>query len=135
VPRLDIPPKVVGEYRYVGDLSVPGMLHARVVRPPEAGAKVISLDENQKLPGLVRVVRRGDFVAVVCEREEQAIRAARQLKVTWQEQDALPAMSDLHGFMRSQPTGDKVVVNKGDVAPARAASTSPLFTTTLSSVG
>jgi CO/xanthine dehydrogenase Mo-binding subunit len=83
VPRLDIPPKVMGEYRYIADFSMPGMLHARVVRPPEAGATVVAVDESAKLPGLVRVVRRGNFVAVVCEREEQAIEAARKLRVEW----------------------------------------------------
>jgi CO/xanthine dehydrogenase Mo-binding subunit len=83
VPRLDIPPKVQGTYRYVGDLQVPGMLHARVIRPPEALAQVVSVDEGAKLPGLVRIVRRGNYVAVVCEREEQAIDAARKLRVEW----------------------------------------------------
>jgi CO/xanthine dehydrogenase Mo-binding subunit len=77
VPRFDIPPKVVGAYEYVTDLRVPGMLHARVVRPPEAGARLVRVDETAALPGLVRLVRRGDFLGVVCEREEQAIAAAR----------------------------------------------------------
>jgi nicotinate dehydrogenase subunit B len=53
VPRLDIPPKVAGRYRYVADFSVPEMLHARVVRPPLGGAKLLTVDETQALPGLV----------------------------------------------------------------------------------
>lgn len=83
IPRFDIPPKVVGQYRYVADLKVPGMLHGRVIRPPEAGARLVRVDEGQKLPGLVKVVRHGNFLGVVCEREEQAVEAARRLSVEW----------------------------------------------------
>jgi len=83
VPRIDIPPKVRGEYRYIQDFRVDGMLHGRVIRPPQAGAKVVSVDTDAKLPGLVKVVRRGEFVGVVCKREEQAIAAAHQVAVKW----------------------------------------------------
>ena len=72
-----------GEYRYVADLVVPGMLHARVIRPPEAGAQLVRVDESRRLPGLLKVVHQGNFVAVVCEREEQAVEAARALHVEW----------------------------------------------------
>lgn len=82
IQRLDIPPKVTGAYRYVADLQVPGMLHGRVIRPPEAGAKIVSIGE-QRLAGLVKVVRHGDFLGVVCEREEQAVAAAKALEVQW----------------------------------------------------
>ncbi len=62
------------------------MVHARNVKPPVAGAKLVSIDESsvRSLPGFVKVVSKGNYVAVVCEREEQAINAARQLKVNWQ---------------------------------------------------
>ena len=83
VARVDIPPKLRGEYRYVTDLRVDGMLHGRVIRPPQAGAKILSVDDGASLPGLVKVVRHGDFLGVVCEREEQAIEAARALPVKW----------------------------------------------------
>ena len=83
VPRIDIPQKVAARYRYAADMVVPGMLHGRVVRPPEAGAQCVRIREGQSLPGLVKVVRRGNFVGVVCEREEQAVDAARKLEVEW----------------------------------------------------
>ena len=83
VPRFDIAPKVEAKYRYVADVRVPGMLHGRMIRPPQAHAKIVGVDEGQGLPGLVRIVRKGDFLGVVCEREEQAIEAARRLKVEW----------------------------------------------------
>ena len=71
LPRKDIELKVTAKYAYMVDFKLPGMLHARVVRPPQAGAKLLGYDAKQKLPGLVNVVTRGDFVAVVCQREER----------------------------------------------------------------
>ena len=121
VPRLDIPPKVMGEYRYIADFSMPGMLHARVVRPPEAGATVVTVDESAKLPGLVRVVRRGNFVAVVCEREEQAIEAARKLRVEWSKPAAMfwAGYDGLYELLRTEkPRVTKEVGGKGDVEAA-----------------
>ena len=82
--RRDIPDKVFGKYRYAADVRLPGMLHGRAVRPPVAGAKVVSLDEASiaSIPG-ARVVRKDDFVGVVAEKEWNAIQAARALKVAW----------------------------------------------------
>src|SRR5687768_6319552 len=81
--RYDIPPKVNGSLKWAVDMKVPGMVHARNVRPPFAGATLVSIDESsvENIPGLIKVVSKGNYVAVVCEREENAIRAARQLKV------------------------------------------------------
>ncbi len=83
--RYDIPPKVDGSLKWAVDAKVPGMLHARNVKPPTAGAQLVSVDEAsvRSVPGLVKVVRKGNYLAVVCEREEQAIQAARQLKAEW----------------------------------------------------
>src|SRR5439155_5433492 len=67
------------------------------------------------LPGVVRVVRSGNFLGVVAEREEQAIQAAQQLKVTWQERSDLPGQADLFQKVRSIPAEDKVVQSAGDV--------------------
>src|SRR5687768_17626774 len=81
--RYDIPAKVDGSLKWAVDVKLPGMVHARNVKPPVAGAKLVSIDDSslRGIPGLVKVVSKGNYVAVVYEREEQAIRAARQLKV------------------------------------------------------
>jgi len=114
VPRFDIPAKVTGTYTYIHNVRVPGMLHARVVRPRGqgeygSGAKVISLDESsiKHLPG-VQVVRRNDFVAVVAAKEYDAIQAAAQLKVTWDVPANLPGNGDLSAAMRAMKTTDVV---------------------------
>jgi CO/xanthine dehydrogenase Mo-binding subunit len=97
------------------------MLHARVVRPPEAGATVVTVDESAKLPGLVRVVRRGNFVAVVCEREEQAIEAARKLRVEWSKPAPMfwTGYDGLYELLRTEkPKATKEEGGKGDVEAA-----------------
>jgi nicotinate dehydrogenase subunit B len=103
--RDDIPAKVDGTQRWAVDMKVPGMLHARHVRPPVVGATLKAIDESsvKGIPGFVRVVSRGNYVAVVCEREEQAIRAARQLKVEWTPPATapFPSSENLFTFMRA----------------------------------
>ena len=77
VPRVDIPAKVTGGAAYIQDMRLPGMMHARVVRPPSYGAELIECDVAavEKLPGVVKVIRNGNFLAVVAAREFQAIKA------------------------------------------------------------
>jgi CO/xanthine dehydrogenase Mo-binding subunit len=121
VQRFDIPPKVRGEYQYVTDLRVPGMLHARVIRPPEAGAKLVRVDATAALPGLVKVVQRGDFLGVVCEREEQAIEAARKLPVEWSRPAPMfwGSYDDLYRHLRAEkPKSTKSETPSGDAEAA-----------------
>ena len=121
-PREDLPRKVAGQSSFIQDLRVPGMLHARLVRPPSPAAVLVAMDEStvKDLPGLVKVVQRGNFIGVVAEREEQAIQAARQLKVQWQETAMYPRMGDLYTALRDQPTDDHILVEQGDFEKAYA---------------
>jgi nicotinate dehydrogenase subunit B len=108
VPRVDIPAKVAGTYTYVHNIRIPGMIHARVVRPRGqgpfgAGAPILTLDESsiKHIPG-AQVVRQGDFLAVVAPKEFDAIQAAAQLKVTWKDSPILPTPGNLYKQMRAQ---------------------------------
>jgi nicotinate dehydrogenase subunit B len=126
--RYDIPAKVDGSLKWAVDAKVPGMLHARNVKPAFAGAKLVSIDESsvKGVPGLIKVVSKGNYVAVVCEREEQAIQAARQLKVNWQKPATapFPDSESLFTFMRAAPTTSStppIVVGNLDEAMKGAA--------------
>ena len=126
--RYDIPPKVDGSLKWAVDMKAPGMVHARNVRPPFAGATLVSIDESsvKNIPGLVKVVSKGNYVAVVCEREENAIRAARQLKVQWQKPATapFPASEDLFKYMRvasPSSTGKPVITGNPDAGFSSAA--------------
>jgi len=126
--RYDIPAKVDGSLKWAVDVKVPGMVHARNVKPPVAGATLVSIDEAsvRGIPGFIKVVSKGNYVAVVCEREEQAIRAARQLKVDWKKPATapFPASDDLFKYMRAaspSSTGKPIEIGAPDAAFAGAA--------------
>ena len=135
VPRVDLPAKATGELVYVHDMRVPGMLHGRVVRPPYAGVDVgdfignslIAVDETSvsNIPGLVAVVRIGDFIGVVAEREENAIGAAAQLKVTWKPVPTLPDLKDIETALRANPSTPRTLIDKGNVDAAIASAAKP----------
>jgi CO/xanthine dehydrogenase Mo-binding subunit len=122
VPRRDLPDKMSAKYTYMQHVRVSEMLHGRIVRPRGqgaygSGAKPASIDESsiKNIP-TARVVRKGDFVGVVAEREWDAVKAARDLEVTWQSNSELPGNGKLFETMRASKTTDTVVVDKGDVA-------------------
>jgi CO/xanthine dehydrogenase Mo-binding subunit len=126
--RYDIPPKVDGSLKWAVDVKLPGMVHARNVKPPFAGATLVSVDESsvRQTPGFVRVVTKGNYVAVVCEREEQAVRAARQLKAVWRKPATapFPSSEDLFTYIRrATPTfsSPPVIVGNAEQALAGAA--------------
>ena len=136
VPRVDIAAKAIGEVVYVHDVRVPGMLHGRVVRPPYAGvdagpfvgASLIAVDEGsvRDVPGLVAVVRIGDFVGVIAEREENAVSAAAQLKVSWKKTPTLPDLGDIETALRNNPSTPRTLIDRGDVDAAVGAAAKPM---------
>jgi nicotinate dehydrogenase subunit B len=136
MPRVDVPAKATGELVYVHDLRVPGMLHGRVVRPPYAGVdagdfvgrSLIAVDETsvRDIPGLVAVVTIGDFIGLVAEREENAVKATAQLKVGWKPAPTLPDLKDVETALRANPSTPRVLIDKGDVDAAIAAADRPM---------
>ena len=80
-----MPALATGQFEFVHNVHVDGMVHGRVVRPPEVGAALVSVDEQSVagLPGFIKVVRQKNFLGVVCEKPWQAIQAARALKAAW----------------------------------------------------
>ena len=122
LPRPDVPGKVTGTHTYMQDFKVPGMVHARVVRPPAVGATLESVDEGSiKAIKGARVVRQGSFLAVVADSEWGAVKAARALKATWSKWDGLPESSKLWEHVRSSKVAkDDVAVDRGDPKAAIA---------------
>ena len=111
----------MGTFTYMQDFRVPGMLHGRVVRPPAIGAKLESVDEGsvKNIPGIVKVVREGNFLAVVAESEWAAIKGARELKATWSKWEGLPEQAKLWEHVRdTKVVKDEVTGNVGNTAEA-----------------
>jgi nicotinate dehydrogenase subunit B len=125
LPRVDIPAKVTGGAAYVQDIRLPGMLHARVVRPPGYGATLESADTAavEKMPRVVKVIRDGSFLAVVAEREWTAIKAMRALAASarWQEKKTLPDSRNLAAALLALPSQDLTIHDKHapGAAPAK----------------
>ena len=107
------------------------MLHGRVVRPPEVGATVGSVDESsiRELPGIVKVVVKGNFVGVVAQKPWQAMQGAERLKVSWTRGTPLSSHADLYSALRKQPARDTLLVDSGDVDARLAAAATVLRST------
>ncbi|WP_188851528.1 molybdopterin cofactor-binding domain-containing protein [Aureimonas glaciei] len=130
LPRLDIPAKALGDFTYVHDVRVPGMLHGRVVRPPYAGRDsgdfigrsliAVEAESIAHLPGIVAVVSEGDFVGVVAEREEEAEAAMNAIVVRWHPVPPLPDLTDIAEALRAHPSTARTLLDRGDVDAALA---------------
>ncbi|MEX6506700.1 molybdopterin cofactor-binding domain-containing protein [Jiella sp. M17.18] len=123
VPRVDIPGKLTGAVAYVQDLRLPGMVHARVVRPPVYGAQLTRVDtaKAEGMPGVVKVVRDGNYLAVLAKGEYQAIRAMNALdaSASWSGGIALPKKDEIYAVLKGLPSHDTVIQDKGQVGAGR----------------
>jgi nicotinate dehydrogenase subunit B len=129
IQRVDLPAKAYGSFEYTQNVRLPGMWHARVIRPNPVGATFVALDRSSiaAIPN-VRVVQKGNFVAVAAPREWDAIRAARALKVSWTG-GGLPAQAALFDIVRSTPADVKIAAQNGDVDSALGTASKKLAAT------
>jgi CO/xanthine dehydrogenase Mo-binding subunit len=122
VSSLDRKTLMTGQFEFVQSVKVPGVLHGRVVRPPQMGATLSSVDKEsvRNIPG-VQVVVRKDFVGVVAETQHAAVLAARQLAVKWNPGPELPAQAGFYDYLQKQPSQDELLVDSGNVEQTLAA--------------
>jgi nicotinate dehydrogenase subunit B len=132
VRRVDIPAKVTGGAAYVQDMRLPGMVHARLVRPPSYGAVLRECDTAavEKLPGVVKVIRSGNFLAVAAHKEFQAIKAMVALSAAakWQEKPGLPKQDDLLALLTSLPSQDHTIFQRSNPAATGAKTIEATYT-------
>jgi nicotinate dehydrogenase subunit B len=118
VPRVDIPAKMTGGVAYIQDMRLPDMVHARIVRPPSYGAELIDCDTAavEKMPGVVRVVRDGNFLAVVARKEFSAIKAMTALAAVakWKETARLPKQDDVLALVTGLPSQDSTIFQRSN---------------------
>ena len=125
IPRVDIPAKVTGEFTYIHDFRLPGMLHARVIRPDDHGARIASVDDSaaRQVDGFVQTVRKGDFLAVVARSEWAAIKAAGATRVAWTAGTGLPDQATVFDSWRKRSVAkEEVTQNVGDATAAMSGS-------------
>ena len=114
IKRADVAPKAFAQEPFVTDVKIPGMVHARVIRPPVAGATPVKVDEAsiKDIPG-ARVVREGNFLAVVADKEWDAVKAFQTLKIEWSNAaPPFPEQAVLYDHIRKAP-----VRKREDVKP------------------
>ncbi len=117
VPSMDRVALMTGTFEFVHNVHVPGMVHGRVVRPPDPAATLTYVDHDsvKEVPGIIQVVVRKNFVGVVAEKQWQAAQAAEKLKVTWKLGPALPPQNDFYEYIRRRPSRATMLVNSNDV--------------------
>jgi CO/xanthine dehydrogenase Mo-binding subunit len=120
LPRIDIPRKVFAEAAYIQDIRMDGMLHARVVRTGDREAKLLpptDFGAVSRMPGVVKIVRDGSFLAVVSQREEQAVNAARALArlCRWDTSELPLQTGTINQWLRKAPADVKVVAERGSI--------------------
>ncbi|WP_460124269.1 xanthine dehydrogenase family protein molybdopterin-binding subunit [Pseudomonas sp. S2_C03] len=115
--RLDIPAKVSGGPAFVQDIRLPGMLHARVIRPPRPGSTLQAFDAGsiKALPGVVEVMRDGNYLAVVARDEWQAIKAMRSgyESARWSGGQVIPEARDIHTLLEHLPSRRYPISHEG----------------------
>jgi CO/xanthine dehydrogenase Mo-binding subunit len=120
---VEIPRIVTGQHAYAADVRLPGMLYATHVRPPVAGATLVSVDGPHNLPGVVKVVAKGNYLAVVAKSQWQAMQAAHALKVTWKP-PATPVLPNgydaFYDYLANGPKESQSVTRVGDAPGAIA---------------
>jgi CO/xanthine dehydrogenase Mo-binding subunit len=128
--RIGMTEIVTGQTVYIQDMRVPGMLHARILRPPSLAAQLVELDDGEvrRMPGVEAVVRDGNFVAVVAAKASQAVAALGRLRgaARWTEEPRLPDQAQLFATMRAaQPQSFPVIDGTAVEAPVPAIATPP----------
>lgn len=107
VQRLDLLPKVTGAPAFLHDVALPGMVYARVVRPPRPGARLTGVDAApvEAMAGVLQVVRDGSFLGVIAEREEAAVAAAEALRegCRWEGERLPPSPEEGYRALFEQP--------------------------------
>jgi isoquinoline 1-oxidoreductase len=132
-PRKDALEKVTGKAKYCGDFTFPGMLHARLVRPPAHGAKLTEADTSAAEKAGARVVRDGGLIAVLHERPDLADKALGLVKAQFERPQ--PTMDDKTIFdhlLKTAPPPQNVGAS-GDLAEGEKASAAIVEETYLNS--
>lgn len=119
VHRLDIPDKLTGGASYLQDLRPPKMVHARVIRPPVQGARLVSVDISvaERIPGVLKIIRDGSYLAAVASDEWSAITAMRFLTANaqWDGGASFPQPQTINESLQTLPAEDIVILSKGNM--------------------
>ena len=128
--RTDSMAKVTGEAQFTGDIRLPGMLYAKVLRPPAHGAQLVDVDVSpaRSIPG-IQIVREEDFIAVLHEQPDMAEKAMAKIKAEFTNSGNTPDNDSIFQHLLNSATSERVVTENGDIATGKSASTKPIEST------
>ncbi len=117
VLRRDAVAKVTGKAKFAGDIREPGMLYARILRPPAHGARMISVDTSgaKKIRG-TRVIENDDLIAVLNEDPELAEEALGQIKARFEKLDSRVDDKTIFSHLLKVAPEGEIVSQGGDLA-------------------
>jgi nicotinate dehydrogenase subunit B len=126
VPRLDIPAIMTGQALYIQEQRPEGMVHGAIIRPPayKATLKAVETSKVEEMPGVLKVVRNGSFLAIIASRQDQAYEAASALgkAAEWDVEDDLPGDDGIFDWLLAAPTDDLEIMNETALALGTPAS-------------
>jgi len=112
--------KVTGQAKYTGDFTLPGMVFARIVRPPSHGAKLTSVDatDAEKMEG-IKVIRDGDLIAVLHENRDMADQAVVKINAKYAFNEMPVNDKTIFDWMLKANSDSKEIGSAGDLAAGR----------------
>jgi len=118
--HVDAELKTTGKAQYSGDLHLPGMLYARIVRPPSLGAKLLSIDTSaaEAIEG-VEIVEAGDLVAVIHESQDIADVAITKIRTEWEEESVEVNHESIFDHLVKMGTEKRELKSKGNLDSGR----------------
>lgn len=121
--RSDSLQKVTGRAKYSGDFAMPGMLHARILRPPSHGARLISVDTStaEKIEG-IKIIRDGDMTAVLHELPDRASEALAMVKAEYSFDEKQVDDKTIFDYLLQHDPGGENVARNGDIDAGKSAS-------------
>ncbi|HEY0303085.1 MAG TPA: molybdopterin cofactor-binding domain-containing protein, partial [Rhizomicrobium sp.] len=112
--RTDLPGKLFGEDVFIHDMKIAGMKHARVVRQPNKGATIGTIDEaaiRRAAKGAIDFVRSGDFLAIIGDNETAVERAgaASVNHVIWTNVETPTPLQQEANWLLQRPVVDRLL--------------------------
>jgi isoquinoline 1-oxidoreductase len=123
VTRQDALEKVTGQAKFAGDIRVPGMLYAKILRPPAHDAGLVNVDllRARQVEG-VQIVREGDFIAVLHKYPDVAELALSRINAAFDKPESnLDETTIFDHLLKKAPSGQSIL-NSGDLKKGQTAS-------------
>ena len=118
--RIDARQKVTGEARFSGDIRLPGMLYAKILRPPahDAILRSITLEQAKKVKG-VKIIRDGDLIAALHKYPDEAQKALDKIKAEWEQPEPKVDHRTIFDHLLNSAPSAGIIAQSGNIETGR----------------